>query len=358
MGILSIAKKTTLPSKYCINSNYRSYKLTIFVMIKVKDINNAPAILGEKERNFAFQKMDALKGMHVSFTGYSIADGEEIYFPSAEELEKNPNKYLKIGVTQKGSTNKSALVLVNRKAPGSDTIRAGWFNISVLSRTAKDAEGHVVQIDDLRARMNLLKDDYDRVQACLGKKLIGTGVRSDLYVPKMSDSRRVLDSNGKVVYEQADVVTTKLTTQNGQDPNDILGKLEQSELTKESFTKDFTRYTEWAPNLTISCFDKLGVDEDGEVYFEGFDIVDAREEWVFWNRYIVLVFDEQLSCNGNSERALNVSRIAHRIQSIESTTKIILYNQKKREYLPIKEYESNIIFGCFIEGDRDTSVIL
>lgn len=330
-------------------------------MITIKDINNAPApaILGEKERNFAFQKMDALKGMHVSFTGYSIADGEEIYFPSAEELEKNPNKYLKIGVTQKGSTNKSALVLVNRKAPGSDTIRAGWFNISVLSRTAKDAEGHVVQIDDLRAQMNLLKDDYDRVQACLGKKLIGTGVRSDLYVPKMSDRRRVLDSNGKVVYEQADVVTTKLTTQNGQDPNDILGKLEQSELTKESFTKDFTRYTECAPNLKISCFDKLGVDEDGEVYFEGFDIVDAREEWVFWNRYIVLVFDEQLSCNGNSERALNVSRIAHRIQSIESTTKIILYNQKKREYLPIKDYGLNImLLCCFIEGDRDTSVIL
>ena len=231
------------------------------------------------------------------------------------------------------------------------------FNISVLSRTAKDAEGHVVQIDDLRAQMNLLKDDYDRVQACLGKKLIGTGVRSDLYVPKMSDRRRVLDSNGKVVYEQADFVTTKLTTQNGQDPNDILGKLEQSELTKESFTKVFTRFTECAPNLKIFCFDKLCFDE-GEVYFEGFDIVDAREEWVFWNRYIVLVFDEQLSCNGNSERALNVSRIAHRIQSIESTTKIILYNQKKREYLPIKEYESNIIFGCLIEGDRDTSVIL
>lgn len=94
------------------------------------------------------------------------------------------------------------------------------------------------------------------------------------------------------------------------------------------------------------------------MYFEGFDIVDVREEWVFWNRYIVLVFDEQLSCNGNSERALNVSRIAHRIQSIERTTKIILYNQRKREFLPIKEYESNIIFGCFIEGDRDTSVIL
>ena len=327
-------------------------------MITIKDINNAPAILNEKDRNFSFQKLDALKGLHVSFSGYSIADGEEIYFPTAEQLEMHPNKFIKIGVTQKGSTNKSALIRVNRKSAGSDEVYEGWFNLSVLSRTAYDAEGRRIQIDDFRAQMNLLKDDYDRVQACLGKKLIGTGVRSDLYVPKMSDSRRLLDSNGKVVYEQADFVTTKLTTQNGQDPNDILGKLEQSELTKESFTKEFTRYTECAPNLKISCFDKLVFDE-GEVYFEGFDIVDAREEWVFWNRYIVLVFDEQLSCNGNSERALNVSRIAHRIQSIESTTKIILYNQKKREYLPIKEYGLNImLLWCFIEGDRDTSVIL
>lgn len=325
-------------------------------MITTKDINDAPAILNEKDRNFCFQKLDALKGLHVSFNGYSIAEGAEVFFPTAEQIKEHPNKFLKIGVTQKGSTNKSALIRVNRKHADSDEPYEGWFNISVLSRTAKDAEGHVVQIDDLRAQMNLLKDDYDRVQACLGKKLIGTGVRSDLYAPKMSD-RRMLDSNGKVVYEQADFVTTKLTTQNGQDPNDILGKLEQSELTKESFTKEFTRYTECAPNLKISVHDKAVFDE-GEVYFEGFDIVDVREEWVFWNRYIVLVFDEQLNCNGNSERALNVSRIAHRIQSIESTTKIILYNQKKREYLPIKEYESNIIFGCFIEGDRDTSVIL
>lgn len=326
-------------------------------MIKIKDINKAPAILNEKDRNFCFQKLDALKGLHVSFNGYSIAEGEEVFFPTAEQIKEQPNKYIKIGVTQKGSTNKAALIRVFRNTYGYDEAYEGWFNISVLSRTAKDAEGHVVQIDDLRAQMNLLKDDYDRVQACLGKKLIGTGVRSDLYAPKMSDGRRVLDSNGKVLYEQAGFITTKLTTQNGQEPNDILAKLEQSELTKESFTKDFTRYTECAPNLKISVLDKAGFDE-GEVYFEGFDIIDVREEWVFWNRYIVLVFDEQFSCNGNSERALNVSRIAHRIQSIASTTKIILYNQKKREYLPIKEYESNIIFGCFIEGNRDTSVIL
>ena len=31
-------------------------------MITIKDINNAPAILNEKDRNFSFQKIDALKG--------------------------------------------------------------------------------------------------------------------------------------------------------------------------------------------------------------------------------------------------------------------------------------------------------
>ena len=71
-------------------------------MITIKDINNAPAILNEKDRNFAFQKLDALKGLHVSFSGYSIAEGEEIYFPTAEQLEAHPYKFIKIGLTQKG----------------------------------------------------------------------------------------------------------------------------------------------------------------------------------------------------------------------------------------------------------------
>ena len=178
-------------------------------MIKVKDVKNAQAILAEKERNFAFQKADALKGLHVSFTGYSIAEGQEIYFPSAEELEKDPNKQLKIGLTQKGSTNKSALVRVNRKAPGSDTLREGWFNMSVLSRIAYDAEGKRIQIDEFREEMNSLNDDYDRFLACLNKKLVGTGIMS-AYAPKFVDRKPALDEDGKRIYIPADYVTISM----------------------------------------------------------------------------------------------------------------------------------------------------
>ena len=178
-------------------------------MITIKDINNAPAILNEKDRNFSFQKIDALKGLHVSFSGYSIADGEEVYFPTAEQLEAHPNKFIKIGVTQKGSTNKSALIRVNRKSAGSDEAYEGWFNLSVLSRNAYDAEGRRIQIDDFRAQMNLLNDDQDRVLVCLGKKLVGTGVMS-AYAPKFVDRKPALDEDGKRIYEPAEFVTVSL----------------------------------------------------------------------------------------------------------------------------------------------------
>lgn len=178
-------------------------------MITIKDINNAPAILNEKDRNFSFQKIDALKGLHVSFSGYSIAEGEEIYFPTAEQLEAHPNKFIKIGVTQKGSTNKSALIRVNRKSAGSDEVYEGWLNLSVLSRTANDAEGRRIQIDDFRTQMNTLNDDQDRVLACLGKKLVGTGVMS-AYAPKFVDRKPALDEDGKRIYIPADFVTVSL----------------------------------------------------------------------------------------------------------------------------------------------------
>ena len=48
-------------------------------MIKVKDVKNAPAILGEKTRYCALQKADALKGLHVSFTDTALQKGG-VYF--------------------------------------------------------------------------------------------------------------------------------------------------------------------------------------------------------------------------------------------------------------------------------------
>lgn len=178
-------------------------------MITIKDINEAPAILNEKDRKFAFQKIDALKGLHVSFTGYSISEGEEVYFPTADQLEAHPNKFIKVGVTQKGSTNKSALIRVNRKPADSGEAYEGWFNISVLTRTAYDAEGRRIPIDEFRTQMNLLNDDQDRFLACLGKKLVGTGIMS-AYAPKFVDRKPALDEDGKRIYEPAEFVTVSL----------------------------------------------------------------------------------------------------------------------------------------------------
>lgn len=175
-------------------------------MITVKDIKNAPAILNEKDRNFSFQKLDALKGLHVSLSGYSIGEGEEVLIPSAEQIEENPTAFLKIGVTRKGSTNKSALLRVNRKNPGSDTWYEGWLNLSVLSRVARDAEGKVVQIDAFREEMNMLNDDQDRVAAILGKKLVGTG-KISAYTTKFVDNKPALDENGNHIYKPAEYIT-------------------------------------------------------------------------------------------------------------------------------------------------------
>ena len=178
-------------------------------MITIKDINNAPAILNEKDRDFAFQRLDALKGLHVSSTGYSIAEGEEIYFPTMEQIAANPNKFLKVGVTQKGSSNKVALIRVNRKAPGSDEVYDGWLNVSVLSRKAYDKNGNQIDIDQFREEMSAREDDFDRVFSCIGKKIVGIGILS-AYAPKYIDHKPARDSNGRRIYEPADYVKIDL----------------------------------------------------------------------------------------------------------------------------------------------------
>lgn len=133
------------------------------------DINNVPTVFNEAGRKPKFVGIDALKDIHVSFSGYGIADGETITFPTKEQLAANPNKYIKVLDTYPGSPNKGALVLVDRNG------RTGWFNLSTLSRQAYDADGQRVDIDAFRTEMRGMNDDKERLESLLGCTIKGAG---------------------------------------------------------------------------------------------------------------------------------------------------------------------------------------
>lgn len=148
------------------------------------EINNAPSIFGEtKNRRSKYVGLDALKDSHVSFNGYGIAEDEIITFPTRAEFDKNPGKYIKQIPTYEGSTNNSALFLVDRNG------RTGWFNLSVLTRVAYEpdpqnaGEYTRVDIDDFRREMRLMNDDKERVEFLFGKQLKG-GAPELLWAPE------------------------------------------------------------------------------------------------------------------------------------------------------------------------------
>lgn len=148
------------------------------------EINNAPSIFGEtKNRRSKYIGLDALKDSHVSFNGYGIAEDEIITFPTRAEFDKNPGKYIKQIPTYEGSTNNSALFLVDRNG------RTGWLNLSVLTRVAYEpdpqnpGEYTRVDIDDFRKEMRLMNDDKERVEFLFGKQLKG-GAPELLWAPE------------------------------------------------------------------------------------------------------------------------------------------------------------------------------
>lgn len=173
------------------------------------NLASAPAVFNEEGRNSKYVGLDGLKGIHVSFSGYSIADGEKILFPSDKDLEKNPTKFIKVMATRKGSTNKSALIRCNRIAPGATEAHESWFNLSVLSREKYDAEGKRSGVDAFRDEMRSLADDSERVSKILGKQLIGTGIES-AYAVRFKDGAPALDANGARQYDPYDYVTVEL----------------------------------------------------------------------------------------------------------------------------------------------------
>lgn len=149
------------------------------------EINNAPSIFGEtKNRRSKYVGLDALKDSHVSFNGYGIAEDEIITFPTREEYDQNPGKYIKTIPTTDDpkNANVSALILVDRNG------RTGWFNLSTLTRVAYEPDPQNpgdykrTDIDDFRKEMRLMNDDKERVEFLFGKQLKG-GAPEMLWAP-------------------------------------------------------------------------------------------------------------------------------------------------------------------------------
>lgn len=191
-------------------------------MIKSNDSFRHPAILNEAECKYSFQPIDSLKGLNLESTGYSIAVGEEVSFPTLKQIQDHPRRFLKIGATRKGSTNKRALMLVQRKIQGSDEGYLGWFNLSVLSRCMFDKDGNKHPVDVERARMLDLPDDYSRAMAAVGKKVIGCGVTCGFgiafetrkYVDLLGKERSyrfpIKNEDGSLVFQECEFVTISI----------------------------------------------------------------------------------------------------------------------------------------------------
>lgn len=152
------------------------------------DITNIPSVFNEKGRNPKMVNLNALKDIHLSFSGYGLAEGEKVTFPTADELQKNPTKYIKVLDTYAGSTNKGALILVERTSASGKKM-TDWFNLSTLTRQANEADGTRINIDDFRADMRAMHDDSERVQSLLGKTLVGNGTLN-AYAPEFNRETR------------------------------------------------------------------------------------------------------------------------------------------------------------------------
>ena len=168
------------------------------------DINNTPSVFNESGRKPKFVGINALKDLHLSFSGYGIATGEKVTFPTAADLEKNPTKYFKVLDTYVGSPNKSGLVLVERTNAAGKKF-TDWFNLSTLSRQATEEDGTRIDIDDFRAEMRTMHDDAERVTSLLGKTIVG-GEIAHLFGPKFDRETRKPTGD----YIPADYVTISI----------------------------------------------------------------------------------------------------------------------------------------------------
>lgn len=113
--------------------------------------------------------LESLKGSHISFTGYGIDVDESITFGTIDDYQ-NSDSIRKVP-TYQGSKNNSVLVRVTRTKNG--VSKDSWFNMGTLSRQMNTADGKSVPVDEFRAEMISLDDDYNRLVAIAGKTIKG-----------------------------------------------------------------------------------------------------------------------------------------------------------------------------------------
>lgn len=138
------------------------------------DIKKAPQLFGESaDWRSSNQTIDALKNSNVSFNGYGIAENEIIAFPTEAQIKANPRAYVKQRAASPNSKRITSLILVERFENGSENGRTSWFNMSTLSRQANKADGERYYLNEFMAEMGHCADDYERLMALLGKKVVG-----------------------------------------------------------------------------------------------------------------------------------------------------------------------------------------
>ena len=147
----------------------------------------APTMFQSKELGAQFVKLDACKGKGASFNGYGIAEGEEITFPTLEQL--NSGEYIVKRKTYPGSKNEGYCVRVWRKDDHGE--RDSYFNVSQLVRQAYTADGVRFDVDEFHTSMRLIPDIEERVAELAGKTIKGVGTL-DAYSPKFDEKRQIV----------------------------------------------------------------------------------------------------------------------------------------------------------------------
>lgn len=131
--------------------------------------NSTPVLYTQNGVTAQKGSLESLKGSHISFSGYGIDVDEIIKFGSIEDYQTTDS--IRKVPTYPGSKNNSVLVRVIRTKNG--VAKDSWFNMGVLSRQMNTAEGKSIPVDDFRATMIALDDDYNRLVAVAGKSIKG-----------------------------------------------------------------------------------------------------------------------------------------------------------------------------------------
>ena len=169
--------------------------------------NSNPVLYGELAKSKPVD-LNGLRGINTQFNGYSIAEGETVIFPTAEEIEKFGKDLFRKGHSRPGSTRETALVRVER-INSNGVHRQDYFNLGVLVNTANEADGTIKNIDEVRAECRQIGGDAkDLMEHMIGKAIVGTDT-VEMFGPKYDRQANtvVRDENGRVEYAPRKYVT-------------------------------------------------------------------------------------------------------------------------------------------------------